>query len=153
MKVHKMKFSIKDFFSKCDQIRSFLGFLNGKFYFLCSGSVNLNWQILFHTPCAYQVYYRDKTEGKSLCERLASKFRLIAIIEMPCIFLVEFAIIHDIFLKWRLYIRLTENGYSTSWLNRWMSVCNQDLNCDPDIGQSTGEVCLDNDVPEETKSI
>ena len=29
----KMKFSIKDFFSKCDQIRSFL---NGKIHFLCS---------------------------------------------------------------------------------------------------------------------
>ena len=29
----KMKFSIKDFFSKCDQIRSFL---NGKLHFLCS---------------------------------------------------------------------------------------------------------------------
>ena len=43
----KMKFSIEDFFSKCDQIRSFLQFpadlvtfteeiLNGKPYFLCS---------------------------------------------------------------------------------------------------------------------
>ena len=33
-----MKFSIKDFFSKCDQIRSFL---NGKHQFLCS--VNHDW--------------------------------------------------------------------------------------------------------------
>ena len=40
----KMKFSIKDFFSKCDQIRSFLADLvtfteeipNGKLHFLCS---------------------------------------------------------------------------------------------------------------------
>ena len=37
-----MKFSIKDFFSKCDQIRSFLvtfteeEILNGKLHFLCS---------------------------------------------------------------------------------------------------------------------
>ena len=30
----KMKFSIKDFFSKCEQTRSFLKF-NGKLYFLC----------------------------------------------------------------------------------------------------------------------
>ena len=42
----KMKFSIKDFFVKCDQIRSFMRIfftftkenLNGKLYFLCSGS-------------------------------------------------------------------------------------------------------------------
>ena len=39
----KIKFSIKDYFSKCDQIRSFLTFqlteeiLNGKLHFLCSG--------------------------------------------------------------------------------------------------------------------
>ena len=41
-----MKFSIKDFFSKCDQIRSFLRILfkfteeiiNGKLHFLCSGT-------------------------------------------------------------------------------------------------------------------
>ena len=36
----KMKFSIKDFFSKCDQIRSFLTFteevFNGKLHFLHS---------------------------------------------------------------------------------------------------------------------
>ena len=41
-----MKFSNTDFFSKCDQIRSFLGFvtfteeiLNGKLHFLCSVTV------------------------------------------------------------------------------------------------------------------
>ena len=35
----KMKFFIKDFFSKCDQIRSFLKkeILYGKLHFLCSG--------------------------------------------------------------------------------------------------------------------
>ena len=35
----KMKFSIKDFFSKCDQIRSFTfteQILNGKLHFFCS---------------------------------------------------------------------------------------------------------------------
>ena len=33
----KMKFSIKDFFSKCDQIRTFTEeILNGKLHFLCS---------------------------------------------------------------------------------------------------------------------
>ena len=31
--LQKMKFSIKDFFSKCDQIGSFI---NGKLHFLCS---------------------------------------------------------------------------------------------------------------------
>ena len=36
----KMKFSINDFSSKCDQIRSFLG-INGKLHFLCSGSLIL----------------------------------------------------------------------------------------------------------------
>ena len=43
----KMKFSIKDFFSKCDQIRSFLRIwshllkkpVNGKLYFLCSAGL------------------------------------------------------------------------------------------------------------------
>ena len=42
---HKMKFSIKDFFGKCDQIRVTAdlvtfpeGILNGKLYFLCSVS-------------------------------------------------------------------------------------------------------------------
>ena len=32
----KMKFSIKYFFSKCDQIRSTEEILNGKLHFLCS---------------------------------------------------------------------------------------------------------------------
>ena len=33
----KMKFSIKDFFSKCDQIRAFTEkIFNGKLHFLCS---------------------------------------------------------------------------------------------------------------------
>ena len=36
----KMKFSIKDFFSKCDQV------LNGKLHFLCSGSFFLQRQTL-----------------------------------------------------------------------------------------------------------
>ena len=42
----KMKFSIKNFFSKCDQIRSFLKsfifteeILNEKLHFLCSGTI------------------------------------------------------------------------------------------------------------------
>ena len=34
--VQKMKFSIKDFFSKCDQITFTAGILNGKLHFLCS---------------------------------------------------------------------------------------------------------------------
>ena len=49
----KMKFSIKDFFSKCDQIRSFLGiwshilkkFLLGNFIFLCSAKVSFLWHL------------------------------------------------------------------------------------------------------------
>ena len=44
----KMNFFMKDFFSKCDQIRSFLPdlvtfteeILNGKLYFLCSACLN-----------------------------------------------------------------------------------------------------------------
>ena len=45
----KMKFSVKDFFSKCDQIRSFLKkfteeILNGKLHFLCSGTFILQHQ-------------------------------------------------------------------------------------------------------------
>ena len=39
----KMKFSIKDFFSKCDQIRRVTfteEILNGKLHFLCSVSIN-----------------------------------------------------------------------------------------------------------------
>ena len=32
----KMKFSIKDFFSKCDQIQFTKEILNGKLHFLCS---------------------------------------------------------------------------------------------------------------------
>ena len=44
-----MKFSIKDFFSKCDQIRSVLKkftkeILNGKLHFLCSGTLILRYQ-------------------------------------------------------------------------------------------------------------
>ena len=42
----KTKFSVRDFFSKCEQIRSFLDLLvftkeilNGKLQFLCTGSV------------------------------------------------------------------------------------------------------------------
>ena len=43
----KMKISIKDFFSKCDQIRrklvTFTGeILNGKLHFLCSDMVQMN---------------------------------------------------------------------------------------------------------------
>ena len=45
----KMKFSVKDFFSKCDQIRSFLKkfteeILNGKLDILCSGTCILQHQ-------------------------------------------------------------------------------------------------------------
>ena len=43
----KLKFSFKDFFSKCDQIRSFTEeILNGKLHFLCRwrvGSASRNW--------------------------------------------------------------------------------------------------------------
>ena len=35
--VQKMKFSIKDFFSKCEEI------LHGKLHFFCSGSINPQW--------------------------------------------------------------------------------------------------------------
>ena len=36
MTAQKMKFSIKNFFSKCDQIIFTKEILNGKFHFLCS---------------------------------------------------------------------------------------------------------------------
>ena len=50
-----MEFSIKDFFSKCDQIHSFLKkfteeILNGKLHFLCSGTRILRYQDrVFHS--------------------------------------------------------------------------------------------------------
>ena len=55
----KMKFFIKDFFSKCDQNRSFTGeILNGKFHFLWSessisqqNSKRLNFLYKFHAVC------------------------------------------------------------------------------------------------------
>ena len=53
----KMKFSIKDFFSKCDQIRRFLvtlvtfteEVLNGKLYFLCS----VNYYVWYNVSASY----------------------------------------------------------------------------------------------------
>ena len=52
----KMKFSIKDFISKCDQIRKKLKnseeFLNGKLYLLCSESSNID---LF--TMGYGIFY------------------------------------------------------------------------------------------------
>ena len=55
----KMRFFIKDFFSKCDQNRSFTGeILNGKFHFLWSessisqqNSKRLNFLYKFHAVC------------------------------------------------------------------------------------------------------
>ena len=45
----KMKFSVKDFFSKCDQIRSF----NGKLHFLCS-------ECCYLCAASYTAYDSDK---------------------------------------------------------------------------------------------
>ena len=61
----KMKFSIKDFFSKCDRFPSFLvtcteKILNGKILFLCSG-VNFPSYIIF--PCCDSL----KMEAILLC--------------------------------------------------------------------------------------
>ena len=44
----KMKFSIKDFFSKCDQIRN----LNEKLHFLCSGCCTVWWNC-----CAFKAFF------------------------------------------------------------------------------------------------
>ena len=60
-----MKFSIKDFFSKCDQIRSFLHIcthllkksLNEKLHFLCSEGTD---------------FYRTK---KLVCDKLTKKWQ------------------------------------------------------------------------------
>ena len=64
--VQKMKFSIKDFFSKCDQIRSFL---NGKLHFLRSDLIFYFYLFIYfyfflkmatkavHTYTNKQLYY------------------------------------------------------------------------------------------------
>ena len=70
----KMKFSIKDFFSKCDQIRSKLGIwshllkrsLIENFFF-----VQCHWNVLIH--CAI-FFIRDETENWS--HRALSSYRI-----------------------------------------------------------------------------
>ena len=54
----KIKFSIKDFFSKCDQLVTFTEeILNGKFHFLCSAAIRgyCLTQVL-HDKALTQVY-------------------------------------------------------------------------------------------------
>ena len=80
----KMKFSIKDFFSKYDQIRSFLvkfteQILNGKLRFL--GSDMRNIQVCFVTRCSdflrhidsIDSYY-EETQPLRKLRRLATKY-------------------------------------------------------------------------------
>ena len=59
-----MKFSIKDFFSKCDQIRGKLDLvtfteeiLNGKLHFLCSATSWFNCFNLCFAPYAFYFSY------------------------------------------------------------------------------------------------
>ena len=58
----KMKFSIQDFFSKCDQMEKI--FLNGKFHFLCS--VSFCMEIIIVSPrLAERFYWNLETVWKS----------------------------------------------------------------------------------------
>ena len=57
----KMKFSIKDFFSKCDQIRRIL---NGKLHFLCSGVNYIHKKV--HHGCLPSSLIRSECAGLTL---------------------------------------------------------------------------------------
>ena len=73
-----MKFSIKDFFSKYNQIRSFLRIgqfieeiLNGKLYFLCSA--NCCFHIFFIFDCISQIMFVLVNVGKTYIYKVSQK--------------------------------------------------------------------------------
>ena len=73
-----MKFSIKDFFSKCDQIRSFLrigqfaeDILNGKLYFLCSSYYCFH--IFFIFDWISQIMFALVNVGKTYIYKVSQK--------------------------------------------------------------------------------
>ena len=77
----KMKFSIKDYFSKCDQIRKKLWtwlqteeILNGKLHFLCSGTFNCIFQ---STKSNNSFHSKLNSMAWKLSQELFSKFRIM----------------------------------------------------------------------------
>ena len=84
----KMKFPITDFFSKCDQIRSFLFYLfieeirNGKLHFLCSVRVrhDISDQIYYNVNLMADVF---KIIIK-YCRKIIDEYRQISLFVMRC---------------------------------------------------------------------
>ena len=71
-----MKFSIKDFFGNCDQIRSFL---HGKLYFLCSVCMELLMEkvfFFFARKARLQMFNSQKDYFVSLTVLLKTKEKL-----------------------------------------------------------------------------
>ena len=75
----KMKFSIKDFFSKCDQTAIFWGFVTfteeiliGKLHFLCSGSCLIEFSsCLLAIALLQQMLHGNPNNTHSYCIKFA----------------------------------------------------------------------------------